>query len=79
MREYPCGLHVRERIPKGIQCSIQSRYTTRSTRARVLTRIRSRMFMPYDASIRAVVKSISPSRVRIRPTGNHCDKVHIRQ
>lgn len=38
------------REPKGIQYSVRTRYTTRSTRARVLMRIRPRVFAPYDAS-----------------------------
>lgn len=61
----------------GIQYSMRTHHTTRSTGARVLTRIRPRVFAPYDASTRLVVKRrYTLERRQMRPAGNYYDKLH---
>lgn len=59
---------------------MRAHHTTRSTGARVLTRIRPRVFAPYDAS--TLVPLLKP-RVHPRETsarsaraGNYYDKLH---
>jgi len=70
--------YAKEREPKGIQYSVCIQHTTRSTGARVLTRIRPRVFAPYDAStVRSVVElRYTPERRRIGPASNYYDKLH---
>lgn len=65
---------AREEEPNGIHYSVRAHHATCTTGARVLTRIRPRVFAPYDASTRSVVKPLE--RRRMRPAGNYYDKLH---
>lgn len=72
-----CPDCAREEEPNGIHYSVCTHYATRMTGARVLTRIRPRVFAPYDASTRSVVKPwYTLERRRIHPVSNYYDKLH---
>jgi len=68
---------AREEKPNGIHYSVSTHHATHTTGARVLTRIRPRVFAPYDASTRSVVKPrYTLERRRMRPASNYYDKLH---
>lgn len=68
---------AREEEPNGIHYFVRTHHATRAIGARVLTRIRPRVFAPYDASTRPVVKPrYTLERRRMRPTSNYYDKLH---
>lgn len=75
VHECPHGLHTRGRAKWN--SLFRAHYATRMTGARVLTRIRPRVFAPYDASTRSVVKPrYTLKRRRIHPVSNYYDKLH---